>query len=243
MLSIGPQWRWREPPPSSVDDYSTKKVNVREKDDPFSFGKGGSFIIGPLNYRNTLTQEAAGSQKGQNQLKKIDVEGDIVVEYIDGRSHIELSITFKEKLQKPWELSVIMKLFGRQSGYKVLCAWLKSIWLTSKPFHVTDLKNNFLLVKFQVKIDYLDAVIGVLWMILGPCLMVQLWLPFFRATDNKTQKVVTQVRFSNLPLQWYHLKILRTISNIIGKTIKIDYNIHTTQRAKFSLVAIEIDLE
>lgn len=91
-------------------------------------------------------------------LEDIDVEdGDIVIGNGEKSSMIELSASFKGRLHRPWQHSVIVKLFSRTIGYKVLCTRLRSIWHTSKPFRVIGLENDFFLVQFVEEVDYLCA--------------------------------------------------------------------------------------
>ncbi|CAN1835839.1 hypothetical protein LINPERHAP1_LOCUS34552 [Linum perenne] len=56
------------------------------------------------------------------------------------------------------------------------------------------------------------------------------------------QKMVVWVRFPHLPLHLYHGQVLNSLGNLIGKTVKIDFNTQKAERGKFARIAIEIDL-
>lgn len=83
------------------------------------------------------------------RIEEIEVEErDIVIEYGERRSMIELSTTFKRHLHKPWELNVIVKLLGKTMVYEVISERLKTLWGASHPFRFIDLNNDFFLVQY-----------------------------------------------------------------------------------------------
>ncbi|CAN1186632.1 hypothetical protein LINPERHAP2_LOCUS38222 [Linum perenne] len=54
--------------------------------------------------------------------------------------------------------------------------------------------------------------------------------------------MVVWVRFPHLPIHFYHAQVLTSLGNLIGKTVKIDFNTQRAERGKFARIAIEIDL-
>ncbi|CAN1141832.1 hypothetical protein LINPERHAP2_LOCUS12708 [Linum perenne] len=55
--------------------------------------------------------------------------------------------------------------------------------------------------------------------------------------------MVAWVRFPHLPIHFYHGQVLTSLGNLVGKTVKIDFNTQTAKRGKFARIAIEIDLD
>ncbi|CAN1149277.1 hypothetical protein LINPERHAP2_LOCUS16931 [Linum perenne] len=90
--------------------------------------------------------------------------------------------------------------------------------------HMIDVDMDCFLVRFGADKDYLKALTGGPWMILDHYLMV-VW-----------------VRFPHMPIQLYHKEVLISLDNLVGKTIKIDYNTQSAERGKFARIAVEIDL-
>ncbi|CAN1744016.1 hypothetical protein LINPERHAP1_LOCUS1987 [Linum perenne] len=80
------------------------------------------------------------------------------------------------------------------------------------------------------------------WMILGHYLVIHQWTPEFRVSDSLPAKMVVWVHFPLMPVQYYHSEILTSLGNLIGKTVKIDYNTQHAERGKFARMAVEIDL-
>ena len=105
--------------------------------------------------------------------------GDYVIGEKDGFPTISLSSTIKESFNEPWLKSVVIKLFGRNIGYKTLCDRIKALWHPVGRYTVIDLENNYFLVKFADKYDYYQARLDSPWMIIGHYLMVQAWQPKF----------------------------------------------------------------
>ncbi|CAN1145562.1 hypothetical protein LINPERHAP2_LOCUS14745 [Linum perenne] len=54
--------------------------------------------------------------------------------------------------------------------------------------------------------------------------------------------MVVWVRFPHLPIHLYHPQILTSLGNLIGKTVKVDFNTQRAERGKFARIAIELDL-
>ncbi|CAN1339568.1 hypothetical protein LINPERPRIM_LOCUS38538, partial [Linum perenne] len=90
--------------------------------------------------------------------------------------------------------------------------------------------------------DYFKALTGGPWMILDHYLIVQQWNPSFRVSNKLPSKMVVWVRFPHMPIQLYHKEVLISLDNLVGKTIKIDYNTQSAERGKFARIAVEIDL-
>ncbi|CAL1371623.1 unnamed protein product [Linum trigynum] len=54
--------------------------------------------------------------------------------------------------------------------------------------------------------------------------------------------MVVWVQLPGFPVHFYHKKLLFTLGNLIGGTIKLDYHTEHQQRAKFGRMAVEVDL-
>ncbi|CAN1790449.1 Putative ribonuclease H protein At1g65750 [Linum perenne] len=169
-------------------------------------------------------------------------EKDIVPLVRNGIKSLNLSKDFKDKLCKPWSNTVIVRLLGKNIGYSYLCHRLHAIWKPLGDLHIVDLDRNCFLVKFAQEQDYFKALTGGPWMLLDHYLIVHQWDQSFRVSDDLPKKMVVWVRFPYLPIHFYHPQVLTSLGNLIGKTIKIDFNTQRAERGKFARIAIEIDL-
>ncbi|CAN1176737.1 hypothetical protein LINPERHAP2_LOCUS32704 [Linum perenne] len=167
---------------------------------------------------------------------------DITTSISNGIKSLSLSREFKEKLCKPWSNSVVVRLLGKSVGYSFLCHRLHAIWKPMGNIHIVDLDKNYFMVKFANDQDYFKALTGGPWMILDHYLIVHQWDHSFRVSNDLPKKMVAWVRFPHLPIHFYHVEVLTSLGNLVGKTIKIDFNTQRAERGKFSRIAIELDL-
>ncbi|CAN1842173.1 hypothetical protein LINPERHAP1_LOCUS36768 [Linum perenne] len=142
---------------------------------------------------------------------------DIILSASNGIKALNLSKEFKEKLCKPWSNSVVVRLMGKSIG-------------------------DYFLIKFSYEQDYFKALTGGPWTILDHYLVVHQWDQSFRVSNDLPKKMVVWVQFPHLPIHFYHAQILTSLGNLIGKTIKIDFNTQRAERGKFARIAIEVDL-
>ncbi|CAN1178244.1 hypothetical protein LINPERHAP2_LOCUS33563 [Linum perenne] len=168
---------------------------------------------------------------------------DITSSVSNGIKSLSLSKDFKEKLCKPWSSSVVVRLLGRNIGYSFLCHRLHAIWKPVGQLHIVDLDKNCFMVKFANDQDYFKALTGGPWMILDHYLIVHQWDPSFRVADDLPKKMVAWVRFPHLPIHFYHVQVLTSLGNLVGKTIKIDFKTQRAERGKFARIAVELDLD
>ncbi|KAJ4833971.1 hypothetical protein Tsubulata_018969 [Turnera subulata] len=169
-------------------------------------------------------------------------EEDITVVDNGYGGNIELSESFKRRLDKPWERAVIVKLLGREIGYRTLLSRIQTMWRPKRAFRVIDLENIFYIVRFREQGDYLHALLGGPWSIFEHALCVQPWKQEFRTASGRLDSAVVWVRFPGLPVNRYHPRLLRTLGNLVGDTVKIDLHSEKAIRAKYAKVAVTIDL-
>ncbi|KAJ4840564.1 hypothetical protein Tsubulata_005270 [Turnera subulata] len=185
-----------EPPPASPnspakDDWMTKKVRLKAdgtvieaspeetmEDSSQKPMEDSSSSTPPsaTSYRDKLAAGSYAACDDENWLEEEESdfeEGDVIVkEKADGPS-IELSKTFKKRLDKPWQSAVVVKLLGRSIGYKVLQSKLHTMWKTASPYRIIDMENNFFIIRFMSNEDYLHALVDGPWTIFGHALSVQ----------------------------------------------------------------------
>ena len=94
--------------------------------------------------------------------------------------------------------------------------------------------NDFFLVQLSSNEDVFKVVLGYLWIVMGQRLSVQQCYLDFRVTEANIFRVAVRVRSPRiLPLQYYHETVLTRIRNMIGRTMKVNYNTLTAQIGRF----------
>ncbi|KAI9071830.1 hypothetical protein K1719_046204 [Acacia pycnantha] len=112
-----------------------------------------------------------------------------------GRNFPKFSFSekMKKRLYKAWNKAVIVKLLGRDIGYKLLLSILQSIWAKKGVISLINIGNDFFVVKFTNKDDYVNALTGGPWMIFDHYMTVRPWEPQFHPWKAKIDKSVRDV--------------------------------------------------
>ncbi|PPR97085.1 hypothetical protein GOBAR_AA23581 [Gossypium barbadense] len=169
-------------------DRNTKKVCFKE-------GNGEEITdmlveSGPspkLSWKDKLLEDSS-----RTSVKlALDISGagaDEDLEFLEGNIHRSIvngipGINFSERIQqilfKEMELTVVLKLHGRNIGNGALSNRISSLWSPSKPFHLMDIENGYFLAKFQSTDDYAKVLSQGPWLIYGQILTVQPWTKEF----------------------------------------------------------------
>ncbi|KAI9110182.1 hypothetical protein K1719_018624 [Acacia pycnantha] len=96
----------------------------------------------------------------------------------------------KKRLYKAWNKALIVKLLGKEIGYKLLLSILQSLWAKKGVITLINIGNGFFVVKFTNKEDYSKALTGGPWMIFDHYLTVRPWEPLVRHEEEKAEIVV-----------------------------------------------------
>ncbi|KAJ4824921.1 hypothetical protein Tsubulata_043846 [Turnera subulata] len=233
---------------SIEEERCTKKVRLKVGEDgvPIQSQPRDVAMEEPrMSYKDKLSKGKAILEDEDPWLLEEEPEcedGDIIITEDENGPKVELSAAFKKRLEKPWEKAVIVKLLGREIGYRALHTKIQSMWKPSGPFRLIDMENNFFIVRFWDSIDYWQALTGGPWAIYDHALCVQPWCQNFRAKAGAVEKATVWVRFPDLPVDRYHSKVLKTMGNMVGSTVRIDVKTESQTRAKFTKVAVAVDL-
>ncbi|KAI8026706.1 hypothetical protein LOK49_LG02G03142 [Camellia lanceoleosa] len=80
------------------------------------------------------------------------------------------------------------------------------------------------------------------WVIMDHYLTVRKWTPDFKTSEAFETTTAVWVRFSELPIEYFHEQVLYVIAKQIGKPLKIDLTTAIATRGRFARVCIEVDL-
>ncbi|KAK9042856.1 hypothetical protein V6N11_071211 [Hibiscus sabdariffa] len=105
-----------------------------------------------------------------------------------------------------------------------------------------DIQNDYFLVTFRSRSDYLKALSGGPSTIFGHYLTVDPWTADFSATVPFPTKVVVWIRLPGLPVILYKKSIITEIGECIGPVVKMDFHTECGRRGRFARMAVRIDL-
>ncbi|XP_024042110.1 uncharacterized protein LOC112099209 [Citrus clementina] len=225
-------------PPPLQEDRTTKKARFRAEGTDADNPHKPSWRDKAMEAVTVMAGQTGSAEEDW------DIEDEDVVERIEeGIPAIYFSNRVQEKLQQPWRYSIIVKLLGRQIGYRVLCNRLEILWRSmAAGFSIIDLENNYFLVKFQTAVDAERALTEGPWTVMGRNLFVQPWTPNFDCFSNELTSTVVWVRLPGMAIQYYDKRSLRRLGSKIGDVIKIDYNTEDSKRGKFARLAVRVSL-
>ncbi|KAJ4834297.1 hypothetical protein Tsubulata_038821 [Turnera subulata] len=169
-------------------------------------------------------------------------EGDITSTTTERGPVVVLSDRYRARVHKQWDNTVIVKLWGRLVGCRMLCNRLPRLWGLKGSFRVIDLDHNYFFVKLSDASDYLWALTGGPWVIMDHYLTVEPWQPNFDPAGHRVTSVVAWVQIPELSCELYKRNILRVVCDQIGRMVRVDYSTQKTERGKFAKVVVELDL-
>lgn len=151
----------------------------------------------------------------------------------------------KEKylsLFKQWKGAQIIKRLEKSVNYRTLNQRLRDLWHLELGFDLTDLEEDYYVVRFFMRNDYMKVLEGGPWVILGHYLTVTRWKPKFWPAAKKVTKTLVWVRFPGVYLEMLEEDIISFMGDMVGKTIKVDGTSLTGIRGKFAQCCVEVDL-
>lgn len=157
----------------------------------------------------------------------------------------EDAITFskeeKEAMRKPRRNALIVKLLGKAMGCRFLSSKIEHLWKLGA-YKVTDLDNDYYIIRFERKGDYKHVLEGGPGIIGGHYLTVRQWRPNFMPCFDNIEKIITWVRFPNIPVEYFNPIALKRMVQKIGRVIKIDKVTSGGIRGRYARVCVQIDL-
>ncbi|KAK8512271.1 hypothetical protein V6N12_031994 [Hibiscus sabdariffa] len=138
-------------------------------------------------------------------------EGDVTHSNINGLMSIEFSDKVQALAIKSFQQTVVIKLLGRRIGYTTLKTRLQDLWKPIQSFKLMGIKNDYFMATFRNHSDYLQAIDGGTWMILGHYLIVEPWIVDFSTSQPHPNRVVAWVRLPGLPPLLYRRNLITEI--------------------------------
>ncbi|ONI13814.1 hypothetical protein PRUPE_4G246900 [Prunus persica] len=134
-----------------------------------------------------------------------------------------------DRLCRPWQNALIIKLLGRSHTYNYLHARLQQKWSLIGGWKLVDLVNDYFVVRFELEEDINFVFTRGPWIIAGQYLVMQKWRPGFCPATAKITRMAAWIRVSAIQLECFDL-------------LKIDALTTSQNRGKFARLCVELDL-
>ncbi|XP_016676325.1 uncharacterized protein [Gossypium hirsutum] len=235
------------------EDRNTKKVRFKDGSDRVAVDMAVDSIPSSsmiVSWKDKLLgsgfigadQGIAGFDEGSDG-DFILLEDDVIRSTVNGLPAIDFSDRVKQLLYKEMEMTVVLKLLGRNISYGVLFNRVSNLWKPIQPFQLMDIENGYYLAKFQNNNDYEKVLTQGLWIIFGQYLTVQPWTKDFSPFQPYPSVVMAWIRLPGLPGFMYKRKILEVIGSTMGKVAKFDFKTDNRTRGRFARMDVLINLD
>ncbi|KAL4387430.1 hypothetical protein GQ457_09G007220 [Hibiscus cannabinus] len=203
-------------------------------------------ILPPISYKDKLT--GGSDPTKDDDLLSLDdddidlLEEDIETGVADGIPFITFSDRVQELSIKSMDFTLVLKVLGRRVGYTTLFNRISNIWKPSHQIKLIDIENDYYLVKFSSRSDYIHALTDGPWTIFGHYITIEPWSVDFDAMQEHPSRIMAWVCLPGLPITWYKRSLIEAIGARIGSVVKIDYQTDYGRRGKFARMAVNINL-
>ena len=155
---------------------------------------------------------------------------------------IPLSDEELKQWSKPWRNTLIVKVLGKRVNFKLLESRLQRYWVKNGTMKITDLADDFYLVRLSSQEDYRHALFEGPWKVADHYLIIQRWRPLFSMTATLSSKIAVWIRIPKLPSELCNDVFLKRIGSTLGTMLKVDKLTSIHDRGKFARICVELDL-
>ncbi|KAL4298309.1 hypothetical protein GQ457_12G016980 [Hibiscus cannabinus] len=157
-----------------------------------------------------------------------------------------LTINFSERLHtlvdEKFSISIIVFLLVCSIGYVALLSRNKTLRNPSGDIALSDLENDYFLVRFAKSKDCPQVLMGDPCLIYCCYLMVQPLSQSFSTSLDHPKKIVVWVRLLGLSYRYYTKNMLRYMDEIVRDIVRIDFNILEGKRGHFTKIIVVVNL-
>lgn len=102
---------------------------------------------------------------------------------------------------------------------------------------------DYFLIRLGCQDDYIKALTGGPWFIMGHSFSVRKWRPDFKPSSDEISEAAVWVRLPELPIEYFDRGVLLRIGGAIGVPLKLDISTEKQSRGRVARLCIQIDLK
>ncbi|CAL8138480.1 unnamed protein product [Prunus armeniaca] len=182
-----------------------------------------SFRDNLMNKVNLVRNVGIDVNSLEAKYEGLNDDEDVTISRGDRGQCIQFSDRTMDRLCKPWQNALIIKLLGRSHTYNYLHARLQQKWSPNGGWKLVDLVNYYFVVRFELEEDLN-------------------FRPGFCPATEKITRMAAWIRVSAIQLECFDVWALKRIGNLLGKLLKIDALTTSQNRGKFARLCVELDL-
>lgn len=120
---------------------------------------------------------------------------------------------------------------------------MQRLWAQDGSIKITDLTEDYYLVRLTSAEDYRHALFEGPWKIADHYLIVQRLRPLFSLMTDMTTKIVVWIRIPRLPLELCNAQFLRRIGSNLGTMLRVDELTSVHDMGKYARICVGVDLD
>ncbi|KAK8530864.1 hypothetical protein V6N12_013364 [Hibiscus sabdariffa] len=189
--------------PGAFSSHNSRKHRRLDDDPPDDGETRPAGTILPPSYKDSLMKDNSTAIHDADDVfdeEEIEIqEGDVKRSLVDGIISIDFSNRVQSLAEKSLDQTLVVKLLGRRIGYSTLRTKICEIWKPKQAIRLMDIENDYFLVTFKLRSDYLRVLVEGPWTVFGHYLTVQQWTPEFSTSTPYPTKVMVWIRLPGLP--------------------------------------------
>lgn len=135
------------------------------------------------------------------------------------------------------------KLFGKAPAVKYVKISLLGQWQDFGRIMILDMPNGFMLIRCESdEVKQNIIIFGGPWNFNEMTLQISLWQPYFEPATTKLSKAMVWVQLHNLSVEFWEGDALESITETLGRLLKVDELMTSISRVRFARVCLEMDL-
>lgn len=226
------------------------EVTMGVSDNPNSREKENGILHSPaISFKSALIQAPGLSKEDiEKRIAEFGDSGDDEEMDFDKmyQTKSKIKITFsKERLKRSrahWKGCLIIKLLGKNIGFKSLMDRVHHLWNLKGTMVPVDVGLGYYIICFETKSDYHRVNTRGPWIIQDHYLTVRKWHSNFKADMATAIKTAVWVRVPLLPTEFYKEDNIKEIAEKLGKYLKLDTKTYDSKRGSYARICVEMDL-
>ncbi|XP_060200266.1 uncharacterized protein LOC132628505 [Lycium barbarum] len=162
--------------------------------------------------------------------------------YKDGKCVVALEQEDIEEECVKWQKSLILYVIGESPTFGAVERFLKSLGICRERPHMYYHNDNYFIIRFQTLEERDQVLLSGPSTINNKPVIMKPWTSTFSFKEEVLKNVPIWVKFPNLPVECWGMKVLSKISNGLGTPIYADDCTTHITRISYARVLIEMDI-
>ncbi|XP_042521277.1 uncharacterized protein LOC122094739 [Macadamia integrifolia] len=149
---------------------------------------------------------------------------------------------YEERLNK-YCFALIGRLNFRFISLDEIISEVAGNWILKEKVKLIPMGKEFTIFQFDLERDMASIWRRGSTKLGGQYVRFQRWCPDFNIHEKPVNKALIWVRFPELPLEYWHEKVLLTMAKVVGRPVELDQRTKQVLYGNFTRVLVEINVQ